>query len=73
MIIRTLGNKYKCLGQCPTYPKFSGTFGNFMCQMAQKHCLSRAMRVKKDKKCYAVKAQFCCVNVFCFALFAGIC
>ena len=31
------------MGQCPTEPKQSGTFGIFMCQMAQKCSLGRTL------------------------------
>ena len=32
------------MGQCPTELKQSGKFGNFMCQMAQKHSLGRTLQ-----------------------------
>ena len=38
------------LGQCPAKLKFSGTFGNFMCQMGQKHNISSLHTAVSTKK-----------------------
>ena len=40
-----------------------------MCQMAQKRSLSRTLRVKKDEKYYAVKAQILLCQCFLFCSF----
>ena len=34
------------MGQCPTEPRQSWTFGNFTCQMGQKHSLDRTLKMK---------------------------